>query len=236
MTSVVVAFLTLHFAGAGRGRRQRSYLLVWAVVAAVADLLPVQLWGDVTLSMSLPVTLAAGMVLSPWNAGLVAFVGSSGSREFRREVSCSTRSLQSKPDCGERHLASSVSCHGRKSSQVAGSPSVWPSCAGSRLGCQHLLVMVPVAMMTRLSSRRSCDAFMAMIRWIMAVGYLCLGLLAVLLAAVYGVAGGWGLVAAVIPLALARQMFKRGTTFGGSRQEARRKGQGAYQCCRTDTL
>ncbi len=42
------------------------------------------------------------------------------------------------------------------------------------------------------------------------IGYLCLGLLAVLLATVYGVAGGWGLVAAVIPLALARQMFKRG--------------------------
>jgi signal transduction histidine kinase len=43
-----------------------------------------------------------------------------------------------------------------------------------------------------------------------AIGYVCLGLLAVLLATVYEVAKGWGLVAALVPLALARQMFKRG--------------------------
>ncbi len=40
-------------------------------------------------------------------------------------------------------------------------------------------------------------------------GYGCFGLLAVLLATVYGSAGNWGLVAFVIPLFLARQMFMR---------------------------
>jgi hypothetical protein len=41
------------------------------------------------------------------------------------------------------------------------------------------------------------------------LGYACFGLLAVLLATVYIVAGNWGLAAFVIPAFLARQMFER---------------------------
>jgi hypothetical protein len=39
------------------------------------------------------------------------------------------------------------------------------------------------------------------------VAYACFGLLAVLLASVYAVAGSWGLIAFAVPLLLARQMF-----------------------------
>ena len=88
VTAVVVALLASYVATHWSGIAEiAAALLVWAMVAAVADLLPVQLWGDVSLSMSLPVTLAAGMVLSPWNAGLVAFIAALDLREFRGEVS-----------------------------------------------------------------------------------------------------------------------------------------------------
>src|SRR5437867_3263275 len=59
---------------------------LWIVVTAAADLMPVTLWGTVSLSMSLPVTLAAGMVLPPAWAGLIAFTGACDIREFRGEV------------------------------------------------------------------------------------------------------------------------------------------------------
>ena len=88
MTTVVVTVLASYVATQWSDIAEiAAALLVWAMVAAVADLLPVQLWGDVSLSMSLPVTLAAGMVLSPWNAGLVAFIAALDLREFRGEVS-----------------------------------------------------------------------------------------------------------------------------------------------------
>src|SRR5438132_4909240 len=45
---------------------------LWIIVTAAADLMPVTLWGTVSLSMSLPVTLAAGMVLPPIWAAFIA--------------------------------------------------------------------------------------------------------------------------------------------------------------------
>ncbi len=186
-------------------------LLVWVMVAAVADLLPVQLWGDVTLSMSLPITLAAGMVLSPWSAGLVAFVAALDSREFRREISLS-RGLYNRSQ-----IAASVVSASMVFQAMHGDPLEWPRvllvgvvALAVDWGVNSLLVMVPVAMMARLPMADVLRRVHGDDPLDHGIGYLCLGLLAVLLATVYEVAGGWGLVAALIPLALARQMFKRG--------------------------
>ena len=212
VTSVVVLALSFHIARDWRNVvDSASILLVWVVVAAVADLLPVQLWGDVTLSMSLPITLAAGMVLSPWSAGLVAFVAALDLREFHRELSLA-RSLYNRSQIAASVILASMVFHA-----LHGNPLAWPEVFAIGLialavdwSVNSLLVVLPVAMMTRLS-------VMDVLRHVHGddpldhgIGYLCLGLLAVLLATVYEVADGWGLVAAVIPLALARQMFKRG--------------------------
>jgi signal transduction histidine kinase len=181
------------------------------MVAAVADLLPVQLWGDVTLSMSLPITLAAGMVLSPWEAGLIAFVAALDLREFHREVSLA-RGLYNRSQIAASVMLSSSVFHA-----MHGNPVEWPEVIAIGLVAlvvdwvvNSFLVMVPVAMMTRLSTADVLRRVHGDDPVDHGIGYLCLGLLAVLLATVYVVARGWGLVAALIPLALARQMFKRG--------------------------
>ncbi len=75
---------------------------LWVVVAAAGDLMPVRLWGSVSLSMSLPVTLAAGMVLSPIEAGLVAFVAAFDPREFTRPGHYRSRPVQPKSSSRER--------------------------------------------------------------------------------------------------------------------------------------
>jgi signal transduction histidine kinase len=212
VASLVVSVLVVHIAGEWQTLVDRApILLVWVMVAAIADLMPVQLWGDVTLSMSLPVTLAAGMVLSPWSAGLIAFVAALDPREFHREVSLA-RGLYNRSQIAASVILASIVFHA-----MHGDPVVWPEVIAVGLialavdwGMNSLLVMVPVAMMTRLSIADVLRRVHGDDPLDHGIGYLCLGLLAVLLATVYRVAGGWGLVAALIPLALARKMFKRG--------------------------
>jgi signal transduction histidine kinase len=186
-------------------------LLIWAAVAAVGDLLPVPLWGDVSLSMSLPVTLSAGMVLTPWAAGLVAFVAALDSREFRREISL-PRGLYNRAQVTACVILSSLVFHA-----LGGSVSRWPSALVLGVlalvvdwAANSVLVMVPVALMARLSTREVVRRVHGEEPIEHTAGYLCLGLLAAPLGAVYVVAGGWGLVSALIPLTLARQMFVRG--------------------------
>lgn len=212
VTPIVVSLLAVYVARDWRSVMDVApVLLIWVVVAAVADLLPVQLWGDVSLSMSLPITLAAGMVLSPWNAGLVAFVAALDLREFHGEVSLA-RGLYNRSQ-----IAASVILASMVFQAMHGNPVVWPQVIAIGLvalavdwAANTLLVMLPVAMMTRLSMADVLRRVHGDDPLDHGIGYLCLGLLAVFLATVFEVAEGWGLAAAIIPLALARQMFKRG--------------------------
>jgi signal transduction histidine kinase len=221
VTSIVVSILVVHVAGHWSNVvNDASILVVWVLVAAIADLLPVPLWGDVTLSMSLPITLAAGMILSPWSAGLVAFVAALDLREFHGDVSL-LRGLYNRSQVAASVMLASAVFHG-----MHGNPYEWPEVFALGLvalavdwGVNSLLVMVPVAMMTRLSMADVFRRVHGDDPLDHGIGYLSLGLLAVLLATVYEVAAGWGLVAALIPLALARQMFKRGRRL----EEAARK-------------
>lgn len=186
-------------------------LLVWMAVAAVADLLAVRMWGDVSLTMSLPVTFAAGMILSPWQVGLIAFVAYVDAREFRREVSLA-RALYNRSQVAASVMMASFVFHG-----LGGNATVWPAvipilmvALGVQLLTNTVLVMVPVAVLTGLSPwevlrRVHGDAPVRHV-----LGYVCLGFLAVLLVPVYEVTDGWGLIAFPIPLVLARQMFTRG--------------------------
>src|SRR5437763_1762159 len=62
-------------------------LAFWIVCVAIVELLPVPFWRDLQMSMGFPVLLATGFLYPPGVAGLVAILGSSDPREFRREVS-----------------------------------------------------------------------------------------------------------------------------------------------------
>ncbi len=206
VTAIVVSTLGLGIVRSrGLSASALAALVVWVIVAAIADLLPVQLWGDVSLSMSLPVTLAAGMVMVPWQAGLVAFIAALDLREFRREVSLA-RGLYNRSQVAASVMIASLTFH-----TLGGSPEEWPAVIGLGLialsvdwAANSLLVMVPVAMLTRLPAAEVLRRVHGSSPKEHTLGYVCLWLLAVLLAAIYGVAQGWGLVAFLIPLVLAR--------------------------------
>lgn len=200
--------LSTHWA---RLKTSLPMITLWVAVAAVGDLLPINFWGTVTLSVSLPVTLAAGMVLPPVEAALIAFVAALDLREFRGEVGFA-RGLYNRSQVAACVLLASITFHA-----LGGSPNDWPNVLFAGVlalavdcAANVLLVMVPTAIMTHLSVK---DVWLRVADdspLDHSLGYLCLGLLAVLLATVFVHAGEWGLVSFILPLVLARQMFVRG--------------------------
>lgn len=188
--------------------RHAPYLFAWLIVVALADFLAVPLWGTITLSMSLPVSLAAAMLFSPAEAALVAFLGALDPREFKGEVSADHAIYNRSQVAISVLLASSV-FHALK-----GDSSAWPGVMGPFAAAlvvdfvvNTLLVMVPAGILQRMSPwqvfvQTHGDEPMKHV-----TGYVCVGSLALLLAAIYDVAGIYGLIICCIPLVIAQQMF-----------------------------
>src|SRR5687767_2027001 len=87
--SASVGVLAFAVPGAARllgGQESLLELGLWAAIVAAVDLAPVRVWKSVSVSMSFPVTLAAGMIFLPTEAALVSFLGSFDPRELRGEV------------------------------------------------------------------------------------------------------------------------------------------------------
>jgi signal transduction histidine kinase len=184
-------------------------LVPWMAVTAVADLMPVPLWGSAELMISFPVLLAAAFVFPPYLAGALSFVATVDMREVRREIS-PLRGLLNRSNVALAVFAAGTIFH-----RFQGDVSVWPAVlvpvlaavaidvainASLLLVGTHLLTGQPV----RVLASRVYGGDQA--RWFL-MAYTSFGLLALLLATIYDVAAAWGLIVFVVPLLLARQMF-----------------------------
>ena len=185
-----------------------AQLLLWVLVAAAGDLMPVRLWGSVSLSMSLPVTLAAGMVLTPVEAAVVAFVAAFDPREFHGQVSVA-RGLYNRSQVAVSVALASSAFHA-----LDGDVLDWPRVIAVGLVAltvdwlaNTFLVLGPVAYMTRLPTKEIMHRVSGRSPLHHLAGYVSLGLLAILLGTVWLAVGAWGLVAFLIPLGIARQVF-----------------------------
>jgi signal transduction histidine kinase len=184
-------------------------MLPWLIVVALADLMPVPIWGSVELMMSFPVLLASAFVFPPYVVGFLAFVGSVDVREVRREIPLG-RALFNRSNIALSVMMASLVFH-----TLDGDVVLWPEVlvpASVSLAIDFsinaTLVIVGMRLLTGLPLHRLIRnvyggsqpaAFLG--------GYLCFGLMALVLATVYVAAGAWGLVAFAIPVLLARQMF-----------------------------
>jgi signal transduction histidine kinase len=185
-------------------------LLAWAAVVAIVDLLPVNVWGSVSVSMSFPVTLAAGMIFLPTEAALIAFIGSFDPREFRGGVSLA-KSLFNRSQVAFSVMAGSTAYH-----VLGGEILQWPSvllpgiCAlVLDAACNFALVGSAVAVESRISPRRAMINMFGSSPWHYFAAYLLLGLLALPLAAAVAVGGFWALLAFLAPVVLTREMFRQ---------------------------
>ena len=62
-------------------------LVVWIILTASVELIPVPLWRGTIISMGFPLLMAVAFLYPPAVAGSAAFLAASDPREFRREVS-----------------------------------------------------------------------------------------------------------------------------------------------------
>jgi signal transduction histidine kinase len=185
-------------------------LAYWTAIVAAVDLIPVRVWGSVSVSMSFPVALAAGMIFPPAEAALVAFVGSFDPRELRGGVSLA-KSIFNRSQVAASVMAGSALFHA-----LGGSILDWPLVVVPGLlallldaGINFLLVASAVAIEDRVAPRGVlANMFGASPRHYLA-GYLLLGLLALPLAAAFAIGGVWAVLLFLAPLVLAREMFRQ---------------------------
>jgi signal transduction histidine kinase len=195
-------------------------LIPWVLVVAAADSAPIPIWGSVQLMLSFPVLLAAAFVFPPYAAGALSFVATFDVREFRREIPL-LRGLLNRSN-----VALSVATASWVFNDMGGDVADWPSVLPAAtvalavdvainatlvvLGT-HLLTGLGAGVLTRnVYGGQNPQPFL--------LAYACFGLLALLLATVYEVAGSWGLVAFSVPLLLARQMFMHWKEVGDAAQ------------------
>ena len=158
--------------------------------------------------MSLPVVLAAGMVLPFNQVALVSFVACWDPREFTRRIGLA-RSLFNRSQIALSAGSASFVFH-----QLGGSPLRWPAvlwitvtCLAVEIFVNWLTVITAARLATRDPLRRITEDILLGSPIAFALSYGAFGLLALLFAATSESVGPWGLVAAVIPLALGREMF-----------------------------
>jgi signal transduction histidine kinase len=205
----VVAFLSIRWWQTfPQVRPQFPQLVAWVGLVVVTDLLPVPLWGRLTLSLSLPILLAAGMLYAPHLAGAVALVGSNDPREFRREVTI-PHGLYNRSQIALSTIVASAIFH-----TLGGSLLRWPAVVGVALVAVIADMLVNLSLVVLPSKLEGSKRVPEVLKDFYGgdpagflSSYICFGLVALLLAVVFDVAGGWGMIAFSIPVFLSRQVF-----------------------------
>jgi signal transduction histidine kinase len=183
-------------------------LVLWGLLQLSVDLMPISYSAEISQTMSLPVVLAAGMVLPFNQVALVSFVACWDPREFTRRIGLA-RSLFNRSQIALSAGSASFVFH-----QLGGSPLRWPAvlwitvtCLAVEIFVNWLTVITAARLATRDPLRRITEDILLGSPIAFALSYGAFGLLALLFAATSESVGPWGLVAAVIPLALGREMF-----------------------------
>jgi signal transduction histidine kinase len=185
-------------------------LLLWAAVVAVVELLPLQTWKGVELSMSFTLLIAVGFLYDPAAAGVTAFVASLDPREFRREVGA-VRSLFNRSQVSLSVLAASAVFHSAFSIHSALPwllTGAMLSAVGDYLvnvslvsfGASIIYGVHPIEAMRRMQIGNPVE---------FVVSYLGLGALGVVLAELFLKVGFWSVATFLAPVIIARQLFFR---------------------------
>jgi signal transduction histidine kinase len=223
---VIVALLVLAIWHWRELEPQLGQLGTWLVLVILSDLMPVPYWGPISLTMSLPILLAAGIIYEPWVVGLLAFAGSIDPREIRGRLRLD-HALFNRSQIALAAMAASGVFH-LLGGSVVDWPRVLPISVGALLAdasINLLAVVIAQAVCDTRPPRRVLSKLLGGSAIQFGIGYACFGLLGLLLATVYHFVGAWGLISFVVPLVLARQMFQRGQQLIERSRELAEKGE-----------
>ena len=209
------AALIAHDAGAFR--QYWGELLFWAALIALVELLPVPAWRGLTISVGFPLLMVVAFLYEPAAAAVVALVGASDPREFRREVGL-LRALFNRCQVALSVLAASAVFHGvtefardRNAEADSGVVLVMAAAGASLVdyAVNSGLVATFVSLRTGVPIRQVARELRIGRLSEFLVSYFGLGLVGLSLAILYKSVGAWALPAILAPLLFARQMFFR---------------------------
>jgi signal transduction histidine kinase len=222
--TLVLLGVRFAFAGLGPlgGLASGLDIAFWVGLIGVVELLHVQVWKSIQVSMGLPLLMATAFIYRPEIAALIGFLSSSDPREWRREVTLS-RALFNRSQVGLSVLAASAIFHLFNGGvhTLSGALRGAPAAVLVDFLVNTTLVSVLVSLVQGTSVREvrrklrigSAQEFL--------VSYMGLGLLGVLLARLFVDQGWWAVAVFVLPLLLARQMFFRTRALEDATQELR---------------
>jgi len=180
-------------------------IALWAAVALAADLMLVRVGKGVTLTMSLPVSLAAALLFPPAFAAIVAFAGCFDPMEVRGESSFS-RAVFNRSQVALATTAAALVFHvGNVNAAAWPAVALWSLMALAADFVVNAACVVPtIVLRDRVSPLMAVRHLFGSAPADSTILYVSMGLVAPLIAAIFLAAGGWGLLFCLVPLALAR--------------------------------
>ena len=205
-------------------------MLAWTVAAAVVGFAAIQTPVGPQLGMDMPVLLAAGYVLGPIPAGIVAFAGYVDVRELRGEITIQ-RALFNRAQTSLSVMAATGVF-----SLIGATVGQWPAASIAALaavGIDCTVNYMLVAGVMTLHERVPPGASLGRLRVGSLVGftstYVCFGLLSLLLAEVYVVVGAWVLLVFATAVVLARQALATGQRLDGAERRLKVQSHALHQ-------
>lgn len=207
--------------------------LLWSVLIAAIELMPVPAWRGITISVGFPLLVMIAILYPPGTALLLTFLGASDPRELRREVSIGL-ALFNRSQVALAVMAASGTFHAvmaqpAGSELLAMSPARLVGAAALASVADYLVngSLVALYMSTKLRMRpwRVIQQMRAGNLREFLISYLGLGVLGLTLAVLYQEVGAWSLPAFLAPLLFARQVFFRSKALEEAHQELQEREQ-----------
>jgi len=189
----------------------RTQLLIWVVITAAVELIPVPLWRGTIISMGFPLLMVVAFLYPPSAAGAAAFLAASDPRELRREVGL-LRALFNRSSIALSVWAASAVFH-----SVANlNTSDWYQLIAAAVLAAAVDYLVNFGVVSLVASLHYRTSPVRIIRELrigrlseFVVSYLGLAVFGLFLATVFLEVGWFAVPVFVLPLLLARQMFFR---------------------------
>jgi len=189
--------------------------LLWAVLVAGVELLPVATWRGLTLSVGFPLLMMIAILYPPGAAGAIAFLGASDPRELRKEVSVTT-ALFNRSQVALSVMAAGAVFHVFQQPLTPLDQTPVPVLVFAAALAAVADYLVNAGLVATFMSLKLHMPFQQTVRQLtigggreFLVSYLGLGVLGLTLAAMWDQVGPWMLPAVLAPLIFARQVFYR---------------------------
>jgi signal transduction histidine kinase len=183
-------------------------MIPWLLLVSAAELLPVFYLPEVNMTLSMPLLLAAGMTLGPLPAGLLGFLGSWDGRHLRGEIPWA-HALFNRSQIALSSMAAAWTFHA-----LNGTVDQWPKVLLPCFAAIAADVLINVALVSYFAVLVSGNAIGKVVKSValdhpllFVSTYLGLAPLALLLATADRHHGIAGLIAGVVPILMARQVF-----------------------------